>query len=167
MSAWFARVGLPLTAEEEAAIGGLVRGAVPDARIAIEALASWPDAARYLRLTGHDSDGWDQEEAEREALWEVAAEQRSEADLLQHVSAATLAMGAEIRAAALASVSAAGINDEAIAREASDMALLAAHHYALAKLAGAGAEHPFVRKFALFAGGRWPLGYHSARFAIF
>ncbi|HQR11860.1 MAG TPA: hypothetical protein PLW68_11070 [Casimicrobiaceae bacterium] len=167
MSEWFARVGLPLTAEEHAAIGDLVRGAIPEARIAIEALPSWSDAARYLRLAGHDPDWWDQEEAEREALWNAAAEQRSEADLLLCVNAAAIATGAEIRAAARASARAAGVTDLDVAREASDMALLAVHHHALARLAGAGADHPFVRKYALFAGGRWPLGYHSARFAIF
>ncbi len=47
------------------------------------------------------------------------------------------------------------------------MALLAAHQSALARMAGEGPDHRFVRKFALFVGGRWPLGYDSARFAIF
>ena len=44
---------------------------------------------------------------------------------------------------------------------------LAAHQSALALLAGEGPDHRFVRKYALFTRGRWPLGYHSARFAIF
>ena len=33
--------------------------------------------------------------------------------------------------------------------------------------AGAGDDHPFVRKYALFSGGRWPLGVYGERFAIF
>ncbi len=37
----------------------------------------------------------------------------------------------------------------------------------LARAAGAGDEHPFVRKYALFSGGRWPLGVYGDRFAIF
>ena len=38
---------------------------------------------------------------------------------------------------------------------------------ALHGAAGAGDEHPFVRKYALFSGGRWPLGVYGDRFAIF
>jgi hypothetical protein len=47
------------------------------------------------------------------------------------------------------------------------MALLAAHQRALAEIAGAGTGHRFIRKHALFSEGRWPVGYHSARFVIF
>jgi hypothetical protein len=31
----------------------------------------------------------------------------------------------------------------------------------------AGPEHPFLRKYALYCGGRWPLGVYEDRFAIF
>jgi hypothetical protein len=34
-------------------------------------------------------------------------------------------------------------------------------------LAGESPNHRFILKYALWKGGRWPLGYHSARFAIF
>ncbi len=30
-----------------------------------------------------------------------------------------------------------------------------------------GDDHPFVRKYVFFAGGRWPLGVYGDRFAIF
>jgi len=36
-----------------------------------------------------------------------------------------------------------------------------------ARAADAGDHHPFVRKYALFSGGRWPLGVYGDRFAIF
>ncbi len=167
MSAWFARVGLSFTAAEEAAIGAWLRAAIPQARIAIDAVVSWPDAARFLRLTEHDATWWDHEEAEREVLWARAAEQRSESELLRCLDAAALDVATDIREAAHARTAAAGLTDLAVARAASDMALMAAHQCALAQMAGAGAGHPFVRKHALFVGGRWPLGYHSARLAIF
>ena len=158
---------MPLTATEEAAIGDVLGGTIPGTTFAIDTVTSWSDAARFLRLTEHDSSWWDVEESEREVLWERAAQQWSEADLLQQLNAATAALHREIHDAALEAASAEGPTDASIVREASDMALLATHQCALARLAGASAEHPFVRKHALFAGGRWPLGYHAARFAIF
>ena len=167
MTAWFARVGLPLAPEEEAAVGELSRIAAPGALVAVTALASWQDAAAFVRMAEHDATWWDQEEEEREALWTRATEHRTESELLQRLVAVSLALDAEVRGAALAAAAAAGVADTAIAIEATGMALLAAHQSTLAGLAGAGPEHRFVRKYALFTGGRWPLGYHSARFVIF
>jgi hypothetical protein len=37
----------------------------------------------------------------------------------------------------------------------------------LALAAGASQDHPFLRKYALYCGGRWPLGVYQGRFAIF
>jgi len=167
MTAWFSRVGLPLSPAEEAAIGELTRIVAPPLPVAVTALSSWPEAAAFVRSVLHDATWWDQEEEEREALWERAAEHRSEADLLQHLETLNRDLEAEVHDAALAAAATAGVVDQAIAVEAAGMALLAAHQSALASMAGAGPEHRFVRKFALFASGRWPLGYHSARFVIF
>ena len=166
-TAWFARIGLPLTPEENAAVAELTRIAAPHALAAVTVLASWQDAAAFVREAERDSSWWDQEEEERERLWARAAEHHTEAELLQRLIAVTLALDAEVRSAARAAVTAAGLADAAIATEATGMALLAAHQSALADLAGEGPEHRFARKFALFMGGRWPLGYHSARFVIF
>ena len=165
MTAWFARVGLPLEQDEEAAAVHLMRIVAPTAAIA--GLASWQEAAAFLRGSERDSMAWDQEEEEREALWARATEQRTEDQVLCQLDSAIRGLDAEVRVAALAAVGRAGIVDAALAAEATGMALLAAHQNALALLAGEGLEHHFVRKYALFVRGRWPLGYHSARFAIF
>jgi len=157
VTAWFARVGLPLAEEERAAIGEMLHVVLPDAPIAITALASWQEAAVFVRAAAHDSAWWDDEEEERELLWARAAEERTEAALLE----------LELRDAAHAAMAAAGVADTSIAGEAVAMALLAAHQHALAEIAGAGTGHRFVRKYALYKGGRWPVGYHSARFVIF
>ena len=167
MSRWFARVGQPLSPVEEVAIDAFLRSVVPAGPIAIDAIVSWSDAARHLRLTEHDATWWDQEEAEREALWMHATQHRSEADLLRGVGDVTLAVGSGIRDAAIAAATVAGAPDATMAHAASGMALLAAHQAAVAQMAGAGPDHWFIRKYALFTGGRWPLGYHAARFAIF
>ena len=167
MSAWFARVGLPLTLEENVAIGELTRIVAPRAPVVVAALASWHEAAAFVRAAEHDSTWWDQEEEEREALWARATEHRLESELRQQLDAMTRELDAAVRDAAFAAVTSVGRADTAIAVEATGMALLAAHQSALAEMAGEGPGHRFARKYTLFAGGRWPVGYHSARFVIF
>ena len=167
MTAWFARVGLPLESDEEAAVLDLMRSVAPHTMASVAALGSWQEAAVFVRAAERDSAAWDQEEEEREALWARATEQRTEDEVLCQLDAGIRGLDAEMRAAALAAVGRAGIVDADLATEATGMALLAAHQNALARLAGEGPDHRFVRKYALFVRGRWPLGYHSARFAIF
>jgi len=167
MTAWFARVGLPLDSDEEAAVVDLMRLVAPHPAVVVAALGSWQQAAAFVRAAERDSLTWDQEEEEREALWTRAAEQRTEDEVLRLLDASLRGLDAEVRAAALTAVGRAGGVDVDVVTEATGMALLAAHQSALALLAGEGHDHRFVRKFALFVRGRWPLGYHSARFAIF
>jgi hypothetical protein len=167
MTAWFARVGLPLEPDEEEEVLGLMRIVAPHPAVAVAALGSWQEVAEFVRAAERDPTAWDQEEEEREALWARATEQRTEAEVLRQLDAGIRGLDVEMRAAALAAAGRAGIVDAALATEATGMALLAAHQSALALLAGEGRDHRFVRKYALFTRGRWPLGYHSARFAIF
>ena len=167
MTAWFARVGLPLQPDEEAAVLELMRLVVPHMTVSVAALASWQEVGAFVRAAERDSAAWDQEEEEREALWARATERRTEQEVVRLLDAGMRGMDDEVRAAALAAVARAGPVDAALAGEATGMALLAAHQSALARLAGEGPDHPFVRKYVLFLRGRWPLGYHSARFAIF
>ena len=44
---------------------------------------------------------------------------------------------------------------------------MAAHGHALARLAGAGVDHFFMRRYRLFEGGRWPLGVVDGAFHLF
>jgi hypothetical protein len=167
VTAWFARVGPPLVDAERAAIGDLLHVAVPHAPVAITTLATWQEAAVFVRAAALDTAWWDDEEEERERLWARAAEASTEAELFERITAATHKLDVELRVAAHAATAAAGVADTGIADEAVAMALLAAHQHALAEIAGAGTGHRFHRKYALFEGGRWPVGYHSARFVIF
>ena len=166
-TAWVARVGLPLEPDEESAVLDLMRIVAPHAAGAITALGSWQEAAACVRAGERDSMVWDQEEEEREALWARATEQRTEDEVLRQLDVGIRGLDVEMRVAVLAAMGGAGVVDAELATEATGMALLAAHQSALALLAGAGPDHRFVRKNALFTRGRWPLGYHSARFAIF
>jgi hypothetical protein len=167
VTSWFSRVGLPLADGERAAIGELLRDVAPDAPVAVSALATWQEAAIFVRAAALDSAWWDDEEEERERLWARAADARTESELFELVTNATRGLDVEMRDAARDAMTAAGVADASIAGEAAAMALLAAHQRALAQIAGAGPGHRFVRKYALFEGGRWPVGYHSARFVIF
>ena len=153
MTAWFARVGLPFAEDELAAIADLLRVVAPRAPVAITALASWQEAAVFVRAAAHDSAWWDDEEEERELLWARAADVRTEAALLDLVTTMTQGSTPSLRDAARAAVTAAGVADTALAGEATAMALLAAHQNALAEIAGAGSGHRFVRKYALWKGG--------------
>ena len=156
MTAWFARVGLPLTPQERAAVADLTRIVAPQAPVALSALASWQEAAAFVRATEHDSSWWDQEEEEREALWARATQHRTESELLQRVNAMTRGLDLEVHGAATAAVTAAGRPDTVIAGEAAAMALLAAHQSALAEMADEGPDHRFIRKFALFSAAGGP-----------
>ena len=167
MTAWFARVGLPLEPDEQAAVLDLIRIVAPHTTAAVAALESWQEVAALVRVAERDSTVWDQEEEEREALWARATEQRTEDEVLRQLDASIRGLDVEMRVAVLAAAGRAGMADAGLVAEATGMALLAAHQSALALLAGEGPDHRFVRKYALFVRGRWPLGYHSARFAIF
>src|SRR3954470_20276244 len=50
---------------------------------------------------------------------------------------------------------------------AAGSAIFAAHHERLARSAGMDEGHPFLRKYALYCGGRWPLGIYEDGFGIF
>ena len=163
MSGWFARVGRPLSSDEQEVIGELIDSAAPQASREVTLLTSWRDALQFVRASEYDSDCWDQEEREREWLWTRVAELQSESTLLQGMAALHVGLDAQVRAAAMA----AGANDPSVLSEAIGSALLAAQQNALAVFAGELPDHRFRRKFALFEAGRWPLGYHAARFVIF
>ena len=163
MSGWFARVGLPLSRDEQAAVGGLIDSVAPQASGEVTLLTSWQDALQFLRACELDPTGWDQEEREREWLWTRVAELQTESTLLQAMAALQARLDAQVRAALFA----AGAKDPVVISEAMGSSLLAAQQSALAELAGELPDHRFRRKFALFEGGRWPLGYHAARFVLF
>ena len=62
MTGWFARVGLPLSSAETAAIDELMRIVAPHAPVAVTLLASWQEAAAFVHASERDSTWWDQEE---------------------------------------------------------------------------------------------------------
>jgi len=165
-SAWFACLGLPLTASEHVDARAYL-DALGYVHTPIQAVASWREAEHAARDPSWDTQWWAREDAERERLMQRARERLGPAALLDRLSAATALATESIHAAAAGAAERAGIADAALVRAASGAASMALHTAALTRLAGEGSAHLFMRKYALFEAGRWPLAIVSGTFFMF
>ncbi len=156
-AAWFSTLGAPLGAGEDADIAAYLAalGLVP--KLPTLAVASWQQAAEILR--NPEGAWWEREEAERARL--------EQAVRLDPADREWLALTDTLHGAAAVAAARSGCADQALIRVAAGAATYAAYQYRLARAAGAGNEHPFMRKYALFSGGRWPLGLYGDRYAVF
>ncbi len=102
---------------------------------------------------------WEAEERERSRLEGSAKLDPADADWL--------ALNQALHGAAAVAAARSGCADAALIRAAAGAAGYAAYQARLARAAAAPAAHPFLRKYALYCGGRWPLGVYQGRFAIF
>ena len=162
---WFTRVGAVLSDLDRSDAVAILAARGMDAAATVTLVPSW-HAATLWAGDNALAECWDDDEDEREALWGFAAAQMGEAALLAELTAATTAAAPQVRAAAQAAAGSAASDDpEAIATAAAS-ALLALHQYVLAQLAGAPPDHPFLHKYALFARGRWALGYRDGTYGI-
>ncbi|MFO1318976.1 MAG: hypothetical protein U1F52_05130 [Burkholderiales bacterium] len=110
---------------------------------------------------------WEREESERRSLLVRVVECLGEPAAMETLG---LEIGVDheiIHGAATVAAARAGVADAAILRAAAGAASMAAHGFALARLAEAGRSHVFVRKYALFEAGRWPLGIVGGAFHLF
>ena len=167
MIPWFDRVGTPLAPPETDALHALLLSDPLLAGARLVAVTNWAEASGAARAMDVDAEWWDHEEAERERLWLLASHRVGEAELIRQLTAVTDGVAAGARTKVGAAAARAGIADPVAIGDATAAVLLAAHHNALAELAGEDWGHGFARKYALFAGGRWPLGYHHGRYLIF
>lgn len=126
------------------------------------AVADAAQAGRIIRDPDWDTRWWAREEAERRRLTESTSKKHGLAAALEALTLATEGRTeTSLRQALGAQPIMAG--GESLARAAAGALLTALHARALAMLAGCGESHLFMRKYALFALGRWPLGVaHSA-----
>lgn len=166
-AAWFACLGLPLTPAD-----------LRDARAYLEALAyadstavsgvvSWGEAEALSRAPDWDRSWWTREEEERVRLMALARGRLGSDALLERLTAATELASESIHGAAAIAAERDGVADAAMVRVASGATTMALHGAALARLAGQGPTHLFVRKYALFESGRWPLGVVAGVFYLF
>lgn len=163
--AWFSRVGLPLSeADRDAARDYLSALGLPDLEIVRTTNAA--DAGRILRDPDWDTRWWSREEAERKRLTANASGKHG---LRAALEALTLATDGHTEASLRQAMASRAIvlGGEALARAAAGALLMALHAHALAHLSECGDSHVFVRKYALFSLGRWPLGVSGGALHIF
>ena len=152
---WFSALGKALSADEQRDVAAYLAGLGISASIG--PVASWEEASALCRRRSNE--WWNAEEAERARL-----EQRAPLD---PADPQWLALNAALHGAASAAAERAGCTDAALIYAAAGAASYAAYHERLARAAGAAAEHPFHRKYALYCAGHWPLGVYDAQFRIF
>jgi len=166
-SAWFSRVGLPLADADVAAIRAMLADEAERVRADIRGVAHWHEVGEVIRAVDWDSAAWDREEEERQRLWHCATERLDESAVLRELSLLTDALAAAVQGAAAGAAERDRVADPGLVRAASGAVLMAAHQSALARLAGEDAAHFFVRRFAVFERGRWPLGLYRGQYIVF
>ena len=150
-------LGAPLGDEEQANIDAYLAGLGLAAHLPPLVVDSWRQAEMIARKPAEAC--WNAEEAERARLERLARIDPADRDWLALTD--TLHGAAAVAAARM------GGADQGLIRAAAGAAIYAGHQHRLATAALCRDEHPFLRKYRLFSGGRWPLGLYGDRFAIF
>jgi hypothetical protein len=164
---WFARLGLPLLSCELTACRAYLESLGYSNATRIERVAEWQRAEAIVRDPSWDSGWWQRESEERDRLSNELRVRFGPVAALERLSAATELASETIHAAAALAAARDAMNDEALLRVACGAATMTLHESVLARLAGCDCEHLFMRKYRLFAGGRWPLGVLSGTFHLF
>jgi hypothetical protein len=128
-----------------------------NAAMPVHQAATWEEAGGLCRMPSDE--WWRAEEAERERLERGARLDPADPDWL--------ALNEALHGAAAVAAARAGCADAALIRAAAGAASYAAYQARLARAAQAPAAHPFLRKYALYCGGRWLLGVYEDQFSIF
>lgn len=155
--AWFAALGVPLGAGECDDIDAYLRGFGLAASAPPWVLADWDELAALLRRPS--AVWWAREEAERQRLEALVEFDPTDPEWIK--------LNDFLHGAAAVAAARFGCVRADLIKVAAGAASYAAYHHLLAAGAGVPDAHPFERKYALFAAGRWPLGAYDGRFAIF
>jgi hypothetical protein len=155
--AWFSALGEPLGDDEANEIAGYLAGLGMDPAMPVRGVSSWQEAGELCRTPSDE--WWRAEEAGRARLERSARLDPADPDWL--------ALNEALHGAAAVAATRAGCADAALIRAAAGAASYAAYQARLARAAQAPVAHPFLRKYALYCSGRWPLGIYDQRFAIF
>lgn len=155
--AWFSALGEALGDEERAEIAAYLAGLGMNAAMPVRQAGSWREAGV---ICDQPAEPWWRAEAKERARLEHKAR-------LDPADPEWLALNDALHGAAAVAAARAGCADAALIRVAAGAASYAAYQARLAHAAGAPDAHPFLRKYALYCGGRWPLGVYEESFAIF
>jgi hypothetical protein len=155
--AWFSALGEPLSDDETKEIAAYLAGLGMEPGLPVHAVRTWDEAGELCR-TPSDK-WWRAEEAERERLERAVRLDPADPDWL--------ALNEVLHGAAAVAAARTGCADAALIRAAAGAASYSAYQARLARAARAQATHPFLRKYALYCGGRWVLGVYEGQFSIF
>lgn len=162
---WFTRLGVPINrAELEAAT--FYAAALSIGQLGIERVPNITFAHALTCDADWDSRWWTIENDERRSLMNEACARLGSEPLLDALTVAVEPYTEPSLARALAAPALAA-SGETVARAASGALLMSVHCRALAMLSGRGAGHVFMRKYALFSLGRWPLGLRGDVLFVF
>ena len=164
-SAWFSRLGQPLSVEDRAAAEGYAQ-TLALGRLQLQLVGDAAEAESATRDPDWDKGWWVSEENERKALMDEARSRLGAEVVLDALTVAVephteTTYRQALRAPLLRA------SGEALARAASGALMMALHCHALARLCGRGSTHLFMRKYELFSRGRWPLGVRDAKLLLF
>ncbi len=165
MSDWFFMLGEPISESERRQIHEYLSGLRLE-ELPIEIVTDWQSAAHTLANPEWDQRWWDAEQTEKNRLQAQTRSKLGETELMRQWSL-SLESAEAIHGAAAVEAARHGCADSALIRVAAGAASQALHLAALARLAEAKPDHPFLIKQALFAGGHWPLGIVNGRYWIF
>ena len=154
---WFAVLGQATSPGECDEVAGYLRSLGLDVATPIRAVQSWQEAGQLTRQPA--GLWWAREEAERKRLEAQVGLRLSDADLVTLTDS--------LHGAAAVAAARAGCADPGLIKAAAGSAFYAAYQYRLACAANSADDHPFMRKYALFAAGRWPLGLIDEHYALF
>lgn len=164
---WFTACGLPLERSDIADARAYLDALGVHPSVRVEPAASWEHAERIIRNPTWDESWWQREESERKALLQRCIGRLGEAEAMTALDLGLSVDHELIHAAATTAAARLGVTDPSLVRAAAGAAGMAAHGLALARLAQATDDHVFMRKYALFEGGRWPLGLVGGVFHLF
>ncbi|HEV3010338.1 MAG TPA: hypothetical protein VGX52_15025 [Burkholderiales bacterium] len=150
-------MGEPIGEEERNELAAYLAGLGLNAGMPVHQALTWKEAGALCRT--RSDDWWRAEEDERTRLERSARLDPADPDWL--------ALNEALHGTAAVAAARAGCADAALIRVAAGAASYAAYQARLARAAGAASGHPFLRKYALYCGGRWPLGIYHQSFAIF
>jgi len=155
--AWFSALGHPLDDDERNEIAGYLEGLGMNRSMPVRCVSSWQEAGAICRTPSDE--WWRAEETERQKLERNAR--------LNPADPEWLALNEALHGAAAVAAARGGCADAALTRAAAGAASYAAYQARLAEAARAPATHSFLRKHALYCGGRWLLGIYDGQFTIF
>ncbi len=137
----------------------------PDATPAL--LGNWEDAAIAAENLDYNSPAWEAEEMERASLTGKLVEEVGEETLELVFAHVAQAVAEPVAYAVEDAAEHLQIRDQEFIQAATGAAAHACHLAALALMAGAEDDHPFLARFAVFEAGHWPVGLWGNSLNIF